>query len=461
MFAFALLDRDAPAAVPRARRLRHQAALPATDARSSSRSRPRSARWRTTARGRSSVDPPLHAHVPARRLRPVARHARSPASRSSRPGRCYEIDLETRRDARPRRSTAWRRRRIDDARPDALLEQLRELLNASVRRHLMADVPTGLFLSGGLDSSALDVLRQPSRRAAQDVLDRLLGVGSRRRDAVRGGGRAPRRQRERPHRSRARRTSAISTRSSTRWRSRWPTAPCCRSGTCAAGTAAHVKVALSGEGGDEVLGGYARYFWGPVVDDLRPLLLRARGRGAAASRPRCPSRSLGIFNVARRAAKLADSVALDTPRATCPGSTSSRPTNGARWSATGHDGAAERYEALFAAARELRLDPVQRLQYVDFQTMLLDNLLMKADKISMAHSLEVRVPFLAREPGRVRAGAAAAVQDRPAARQAPDAPAAATRSWGRGSPTGRSAASRSPSTAGFARPATEAAARRS
>ena len=40
---------------------------------------------------------------------------------------------------------------------------------------------------------------------------------------------------------------------------------------------------------------------------------------------------------------------------------------------------------------------MQRLQYVDFQTMLLDNLLMKADKISMAHSLEVRVPFLSRE----------------------------------------------------------------
>jgi asparagine synthase (glutamine-hydrolysing) len=39
---------------------------------------------------------------------------------------------------------------------------------------------------------------------------------------------------------------------------------------------------------------------------------------------------------------------------------------------------------------------VQRLQYVDFQTTLIDNLLLKADKISMAHSLEVRVPFLSR-----------------------------------------------------------------
>ena len=42
------------------------------------------------------------------------------------------------------------------------------------------------------------------------------------------------------------------------------------------------------------------------------------------------------------------------------------------------------------------LDPVQRLQYVDIHTFLLDNLLLKSDKLSMAHSLEVRVPLLDR-----------------------------------------------------------------
>ena len=52
---------------------------------------------------------------------------------------------------------------------------------------------------------------------------------------------------------------------------------------------------------------------------------------------------------------------------------------------------------MFAEASDLQLDPVQTLQYVDVQTMLIDNLLMKADKISMAHSLEVRVPFLSRQ----------------------------------------------------------------
>jgi len=157
-----------------------------------------------------------------------------------------------------------------------------------------------------------------------------------------------------------------------------------------------VKVALSGEGGDEVLGGYARYFWGPIVDDLPPFLAH-HASSVRGLTDRLPSRSLGIFNVARRAGKLADSIELDTPARYLAWfdifTTDERNALVGR----GHDGATERYESLFAAAHELGLDPVQRLQYVDFQTMLLDNLLMKADKISMAHSLEVRVPFLDRD----------------------------------------------------------------
>jgi asparagine synthase (glutamine-hydrolysing) len=309
------------------------------------------------------------------------------------PGTLLEVNLDT---GETRTETFYRLApgEIDDRRPGELLERLRELLNATVRRHLMADVPMGLFLSGGLDSSALAFFANHHTRPLKTF---SIGFSSSDRgDETRFAAEVARRAGNENVRidlgpanlgdldpiidalEEPLADSAV-----------LPLWYLCR------GTASHVKVALSGEGGDEVLGGYARYFWGPLIDDLSPLLIpraqRLRGITDA-----LPSRSLGIFNVVRRAAKVADSVALDTPARYLAWFDIFTHDERRALVGDGPDGAAARYEALFAAADDLRLDPVQRLQYVDFQTMLLDNLLMKADKISMAHSLEVRVPFLAR-----------------------------------------------------------------
>ncbi len=177
------------------------------------------------------------------------------------------------------------------------------------------------------------------------------------------------------------------------------------------GTSSYVKVALSGEGGDETLGGYARYFWAGVADRLSHSAVGwSHAVGQLADR--LPTRTLGVLNVMRRAGKLAHSVnfpeslryiswfEIFTPgeqRALC-GTEAIEPATNA--------------EALFKRANDMELDGVQKLQYVDFHTMLLDNLLMKADKLSMAHGLEVRVPFLDRRlvelglalPARAKAG---------------------------------------------------------
>ena len=275
-----------------------------------------------------------------------------------------------------------------------LLEQLRELLNAAVRRHLMADVPMGLFLSGGLDSSALTFFA--SHHTAPPKTFSIGFTSSDRGDETLYAAEVARRagcENVRIDLSPANlgdldpiidaleeplADSAV-----------LPLWYLCR------GTSRHVKVALSGEGGDEVLGGYARYFWGPIVDILRPILL-SRAGGMRDLTDRLPSRSFGLFNVSRRAAKVAASVQLDAPARYLSWFDIFTTDERLALVGEGHDGAAERYAALFAAADDMGLDHVQRLQYVDFQTMLLDNLLMKADKISMAHSLEVRVPFLAR-----------------------------------------------------------------
>jgi asparagine synthase (glutamine-hydrolysing) len=310
------------------------------------------------------------------------------------PGTLAEIDLDS-GETRQHVFYSLAPAELDDLRPDSLVERLRELLNASVRRHLMADVPTGLFLSGGLDSSALVVFA--NHHGAPPETFSIGFSASDRGDEANFAAAMARRAGSENVRidlgpanlsdldpiidalEEPLADSAV-----------LPLWYLCR------GTSTHVKVALSGEGGDEVLGGYARYFWGPMVDNVRPLL-QPRASGLQRLTAKLPSRSLGFFNLVRRAAKVADSVNLDEPsRYLSWFDVFSREERCRLGAGNGTDGAAERYEALFAAARALNLDPVQRMQYVDFQTMLVDNLLMKADKISMAHSLEVRVPFLDR-----------------------------------------------------------------
>jgi asparagine synthase (glutamine-hydrolysing) len=161
------------------------------------------------------------------------------------------------------------------------------------------------------------------------------------------------------------------------------------------GTAREMKVALSGEGGDEALGGYTRYFWGWVANALSPAGAVA-GRLAAALPP-LPPRSHGALNLVRRAGKFAGTLALPEADRYLAWFRLFSPDE--RRALAGADGARVRDQVaeLFQRGAAAGLDVVQRMQAVDLSVMLLDNLLVKADKLSMAHGLEVRVPLLDRE----------------------------------------------------------------
>jgi asparagine synthase (glutamine-hydrolysing) len=309
------------------------------------------------------------------------------------PGTLHDIDIDTGQE-RVESFYTLTPSVLESTDSGDLIERLRELLNSSVRRHLMADVPTGLFLSGGLDSSSLVIFanqhatrpktftigfsasdRGDETRFAAEVADKAgnenirIDLGPANLDDLGPIVAAL----EEPLAD-----SAV-----------LPLWYLCR------GTSNHVKVALSGEGGDEVLGGYARYFWGPTVGSMRPVVLpyAEQIRHVTAQ---LPSRSLGPFNVARRVSKLVDSLHLDAPARYLAWFDIFTQDERLSLIGDGPDPTLERYQRVFATARSLRLDAVQQLQYVDFHTTLLDNLLMKADKISMAHSLEVRVPLLDR-----------------------------------------------------------------
>lgn len=161
----------------------------------------------------------------------------------------------------------------------------------------------------------------------------------------------------------------------------------------------HVTVALSGDGGDELFGGYETYVAGalgrPV--DIVPNPVRRLIFGAiAASIPPQPSKK-GFVNKLQR---FSDGLSL--PRA----------LGHARWRLFLHASARDNLLTREAADR-VGIDPFThiyelyeksqafsqdtRALYVDTRSYLVDNCLVKTDRMSMAVSLEARVPLLDRE----------------------------------------------------------------
>ena len=279
---------------------------------------------------------------------------------------------------------------------EAAADELRELLSRSVRDHLMSDVPVGVLLSGGVDSSA--VLGLAARHADRPLQTFTIGFGGP--DVVD----------ERPyarlaaehfgsehHEAKLDAADFQAFLPSYVWHMEEPV---CEPPAVALHAVARlarqsgVKVLLSGEGGDEAFGGYPDYRNLLLHERLKRLLGPARPLLATAYRALAFGRLRGLG----RYAELVQPAIRDYyfSRTASP----STPLN--RLRATLYPPALSQLLARSGpetTARDLwdRADSssmLGRMLYVDTMSWLPDDLLVKADKMTMATSVELRVPLL-------------------------------------------------------------------
>ncbi len=279
---------------------------------------------------------------------------------------------------------------------EAVAEALWAQLRVATRKRMLADVPIGAFLSGGLDSTAVVSAMahlSPSRLTTFTCGFDEQGFDERQ-QAARIASIVGSEHHESPVRANA--TDVLDELS---WHLDEPLADpsAIPMFLMARNARRHMTVALSGDGGDEVLAGYRRYRFDVNEHRVRRVLpsvvRRAIFSPAAALYPsgqRLP-RSL---RAGRTFQNLADDPATAHARSICttePGRMRELLREDVRADLAGYDP----FDLARAAYHRCDApDHLSKCQYVDMRLALADGILAKVDRASMAHGLEVRSPML-------------------------------------------------------------------
>lgn len=270
----------------------------------------------------------------------------------------------------------------------ALAGELRGRLRDSVRAHLVADVPVGVLLSGGIDSSALTALA--AEESSGPVSTFSIGFEERSFDEL-DRARAVARRYGTDHHELVLRPDAAELLPQIAAAFDEPLGDSSALPTYLVSKLAsdHVKVVLSGEGGDELFGGYYTYVADMLATRLGPLAARAR---PVVELLPSSSRKVSLDYRLKRFVRAADREPLERHQGWkeifTDGDRDALLLPASRGSSHPLDQPRARYAETDGA------EPLARLQDVDRVTYLVDDLLVKTDRASMAHSLEVRVPFL-------------------------------------------------------------------
>ncbi len=277
---------------------------------------------------------------------------------------------------------------------ECLVEKLRE----AIELRLVSEVPLGAFLSGGIDSSAVVALM--AGMMTSPVKTSSIGFDDSRFNELPYAREMVERYRT-DHNERIVRPDALEALDRLTWHYDEPFADSSALPTYYVSqmTRQSVTVALSGDGGDENFGGYRRYFYDVLENRLRGYLPRQFRQHVLGSLAAIYPKADWLPQIFR-AKTLLTNLSLD-PLAGYYNSMSwfGKDKTGIFSPAFARTIGEYSPSALFEQyGRESGTsDPLSRIQYVDIKTYLVDDILTKVDRASMAHSLEVRVPLLDHE----------------------------------------------------------------
>ena len=277
---------------------------------------------------------------------------------------------------------------FDQARAE---ERFRTLLKKAVERRLVADVPLGAFLSGGLDSST--VVAFMAQAAGSRVKTFTIGFAGHTQYDERAHARVVAERFATEHTEFVVEPKALDLVDRLVWHHDGPFGDSSAVPTylLAELTRQQVTVALNGDGGDEVFAGYLRLYGGALSERVPRAAFRA-AHGLLGLLPEPKDRKHPL-RFAKRFAEAGSLPLLERYL---------------RWNAYFTDGLAAllrpelgphldrarllaSFEAGYAAGQGSTL---ARLLQLNFETYLVDDLLVKMDRTSMAHGLEARSPFL-------------------------------------------------------------------
>lgn len=272
-------------------------------------------------------------------------------------------------------------------------EELIALYQKSVQRHLISDVPVGLLLSGGIDSGLLLALMNLFGKSWPTF---TVGYGSQFADDELVDAAETAKMLSSEH------TPVTLTRSI--FEKALPTIVACLEEPVAASSIVpmyfvcerarqNVKVALIGQGPDELFGGYRRHLgvrYGPLWSNL-PKWARAVSASAIRALPRNEMLKRGLYSldVPQRMRRYQHVLSI------LPAQKIDGLFQEGQVGENSGDKILECWDGMEGLMEET--DELGGLQFLELRSTLPDELLMYADKLSMAHGLELRVPYLDKE----------------------------------------------------------------